>query len=198
MPKQTPSQTVGPYFAYGLTPVDYGRSLVAGSNLLGDATQGERIRIEGVVYDGNGAPVSDSMIEIWQANAAGRYDHPEDGRDDVALDQAFHGFGRVGTDKEGRFHFDTVKPGPVPGRGNSLQAPHISMLVFARGMPNHAFTRVYFPDETEANANDPVLAVVPEDRRGTLVATRLDRSGTPVYRFDIHLQGDEETVFFDA
>ena len=198
MPKQTPSQTVGPFFAYGLTPEAYGRAGVAGNNLLTDSTQGERIRIEGVVYDSNGAPVSDAMLEIWQANAAGRYDHPEDNRDDVAADPGFHGFGRTGTDAEGRFHFDTIKPGPVPGRGNSLQAPHISLTLFSRGMPNHTFTRIYFPDETDANATDPVLALAPADRRETLVATRLDRSGQPVYRFDIHLQGEQETVFFDA
>ena len=138
------------------------------------------------------------MLEIWQANAAGRYDHPEDNRDDVAADPGFHGFGRTGTDAEGRFHFDTIKPGPVPGRGNSLQAPHISLTLFSRGMPNHTFTRIYFPDETDANAADPILALAPADRRETLVATRLDRSGQPVYRFDIHLQGEQETVFFDA
>ena len=179
MPKQTPSQTVGPFFAYGLTPEAYGRAGVAGNNLLTDSTQGERIRIEGVVYDGNGAPVSDAMLEIWQADAQGRYPGAPGG-----ANSGFTGFARCGTgtapDKS--YRFETVKPGCAePG-----SAPHINMIVFSRGLLSHAYTRVYFDDEATANNSDPVLALVPKDRRNTLIAKRLETD-----------QGDGETVFFD-
>ena len=197
MPKQTASQTIGPYFAYGLTPEAYGCASIAGSMMVSEQTAGSRLRIEGRLFDASGQTVDDGLIEVWQANAAGRYSHA-DGRQDVPLDPAFTGFGRCATDADGRFWFDTVKPGPVPGRGNTLQAPHINVIVMARGMLAHAFTRFYFSDEADANANDPVLGSVDAARRSTLIAVRGDGPGAPVvYRLDIHLQGDGETVFFD-
>lgn len=193
--KQTPSQTVGPFFAYGLTPEQYGYDLtsVADGAVRDDSTAGTHIRIEGRVLDGRGDVVSDAMIEIWQADAQGRYAHPDDPRGSNA---DFTGFGRqgTGTDPQSRFRFDTVKPG-ITAEGS---APHISLIVFARGLPSHAYTRIYFADEAAANATDPVLSQVPAERRDTLIAPRKDGSGVPTYRFDIHLQGDAETVFFDV
>lgn len=192
---QTPSQTVGPFFAYGLTPEQYGYDFksLAGPTMVQDETEGQRIRIEGRVFDGEGKPVPDAMIEIWQADAEGRYAHPADPRPSNA---SFVGFGRcgTGTDPQNRYWFDTVKPGSVDGR----QAPHVNVIVFMRGMLSHAFTRLYFSDEASANAADPVLETVPADRRQTLVARKLDGSAGTIYRFDIHMQGTEETVFFDA
>lgn len=196
---QTPSQTVGPYFAYGLTPQQYGYPLasIASPNVIGadqrtPDVQGEQIRLEGRVLDGNGEPVSDAMIEIWQADPQGRYAHPADPRGNVA----FRGFGRcgTGTDAESRFVFDTLKPGAV----DADQAPHINVIVFMRGLLSHLYTRVYFADEAAANARDPVLRSVPAERRATLIAPREERDGVAVYRFDIHMQGDRETVFFDV
>lgn len=196
MAKQSPSQTVGPFFAYGLVPEPYGRKGIASNALAGNGAEGERIAIEGRVLDGKGEPVNDALIEIWQANAHGRYRHARDTRDDVPLDLSFTGFGRAMTDDKGVFRFETVKPGRVPGRGNAWQAPHIGVTVLARGMPNHAYSRIYFSDEEKANAEDPVLALVESARRGTLIARRA--AGAAVYRFDIRLQGEDETVFFDA
>ena len=193
--KQTPSQTVGPFFAYGLTPKQYGYPLssIADGDLATTESQGERIRIEGRVLDGAGEPISDAMIEIWQADSQGRYAHPLDKR---GSNTGFKGFGRVGTgtDPECRFIFNTVKPGPVDDK----QAPHINLVVFARGMLLHAHTRIYFSDEAAANARDPVLATVPPERRMTLVAARTSSPAGVVYRFDIRMQGDAETVFFDV
>jgi protocatechuate 3,4-dioxygenase alpha subunit len=195
---QTPSQTVGPFFAYGLTPEQYGYPFksIEGGMVARSNTEGERIRIEGRVFDGEGAVIGDAMIEIWQANAHGRYNHREDDRKDNLLDPDFKGFGRAGTgtDPDNRFIFHTVKPGPV-GDG---QAPHISAVVFMRGLLTHAYTRIYFSDEAAANAADPVLAAVPAERRATLVAIRDETPGGIVYRFDIHMQGERETVFFDV
>jgi len=195
---ETPSQTVGPYFAYGLTAEQYQYPFtqVATAQVAKEGTEGERIRIVGRVLDGEGNPVDDAMIEVWQANAHGRYNHPADDRKDNLLDPEFRGFGRVGTgtDPENRFIVDTVKPG-APGDG---QAPHIDVIVFMRGLLTHAFTRIYFSDEAEANAADPVLAKVDEDRRDTLIARRDETLAGTVYRFDIHMQGDKETVFFDV
>lgn len=192
---ETPSQTVGPYFAYGLTPGQYGYEFdsIATSEVAGPDTEGERIRIEGRVLDGAGETISDAMIELWQADAAGRYAHPADGRPSNA---GFRGFGRcgTGTDRENRYWFETIKPGSVDGR----QAPHVSLIVFMRGLLVHNFTRVYFDDEATANATDPVLLAVPAERRATLVARRLVHGGKTVYAFDIHMQGEWETVFFDA
>ncbi len=193
--KQTPSQTVGPFFAYGLTPEQYGYPFknTVKTTLVEPDTEGERIRIQGQVFDGEGNLIPDAMIEIWQADAQGRYAHPADSR---GSDPNFMGFGRMGTgtDPENRFIFNTIKPGPV-GDG---QAPHINVILFMRGMLLHAFTRIYFSDEAEANGKDPVLQTVPEDRRGTLITEREETQDGVVYRFDIHMQGDEETVFFDA
>jgi len=192
MPKQTPSQTVGPFFHLGLTRDD-------GGILTTDDTDGARIRIEGRVLDGAGDPVPDAMLEIWQANAHGRYRHPDDDREDVPLDAAFIGFGRVGTNAQGHYAFHTVKPGRVPASDGGWQAPHINLVVFARGMLIHANTRIYFSDEP-TNHDDPVLSrLVEEARRPTIVA-QLDAAdeATAVYRFDIVLQGDRETVFFEA
>lgn len=189
--KQTPSQTVGPYFAYGLTAEQYGYDFnsIAGGTLADDETEGERIRIVGRVLDGEGNAVDDAMIEIWQADARGRHAHPADSR---GSNLAFTGFGRygTGTDTALRFMFETIKPGSVEG-----QAPHITMCVMCRGMLSHAFTRIYFSDE--ANGDDAVLATVPADRRGTLIAERVETAAGIVYRFDVHLQGARETVFFD-
>ncbi|MBV9456950.1 MAG: protocatechuate 3,4-dioxygenase subunit alpha [Bradyrhizobium sp.] len=189
----TPSQTVGPYFHYGLTPHDYDFSVVFGNNLVTPDASGERIRIEGRIIDGDGQGISDSLVEIWQADSAGRYAHPADRR---ALPNAsFKGFGRCDTDKDGGYSFETVKPGPVPGPNGVSQAPHIGVIVFSRGMLRHVYTRIYFSDEN--NDADPILAAVPAERRSTLIAKRADHNGHAVYTLDIRLQGDGETVFFD-
>ncbi|MGF1625335.1 MAG: protocatechuate 3,4-dioxygenase subunit alpha [Alphaproteobacteria bacterium] len=191
MPKQTPSQTVGPFFAYGLTPdqYGYGHPGIAGGSLRDDTTTGQPIRIEGCVYDGDGNTVPDAVIEIWQADSAGRY--PGAG----GANAAFTGFGRCGTGTLAGdlFAFDTVKPGAA-GDG---QAPHVTLVVFMRGLLTHAFTRVYFPEDAAAHATDPVLNAVPADRRQTLIAARRNTATGPVYRFDIHMQGPRETVFLD-
>lgn len=207
---QTPSQTVGPYFHYGL-PWKGGADLVTRSEmgarpdlmppehyLLGASRVegrplGEEIAIAGCVRDGNGDPVADAMIEIWQANAAGRYASPDDGREEAPLDGAFVGFGRAATDPQGVFRFRTIRPGRVPGPGNSLQAPHIALSVFGRGLLKRLATRLYFADG-EGNETDPVLALVPEERRRTLIA---ERRADGTWWLDIHLQGEDETVFFD-
>ena len=190
----TPSQTVGPYFHYGLTPRDYDFSEVFGNNLVTPDASGERIRIEGRVFDADGTGINDSMVEIWQADSAGRYAHPADRR---ALPNAsFKGFGRVATDADGAYSFETIKPGAVPGPNGGAQAPHIGVTVFSRGMLRHLYTRIYFSDEAKNDA-DPILAHVPAERRATLIAKRAERGGQAVYTFDIRLQGDGETVFFD-
>jgi protocatechuate 3,4-dioxygenase, alpha subunit len=187
--KQTPSQTVGPFYAIGLTT----RTM---NVLATDSTQGERIRIEGRVFDGDGKPVPDAMVEIWQANAYGRYNHSDD-KQEKPLDPSFTGWGRSGTDENCFYSFETIKPGPVPGPGDSVQAPHINVAVFARGMLVHAFTRIYFADEP-ANQADPILKLVKDKgRRSTLIAARTEQNGKPIYHFDIRLQGKDETVFFD-
>ena len=193
--RQTPSQTVGPFFAYGLTAPQYGYAFtgIASDILAGDLVPGERIRIVGRVFDGAGDAIPDAMIEIWQADGEGRYAHPADRR---GSNQAFRGFGRfgTGTDPERLFRFQTIKPGSVDG----IQAPHVNFIVFMRGMLTHAYTRLYFSDEADANARDPVLLSVPEARRRTLVAMREDSAGGALYRFDIRMQGENETVFFDV
>ena len=188
----TPSQTVGPYFAIALTPGGYDWTPTAGNNLVTPDASGERIRIEGRVLDGDGKPINDSMLEIWQADSQGRYAHPADQR--ANPNAAFKGFGRAGTDASGDYSFETVKPGAVPGP-NGPQAPHVVFAVFARGMLRQCYTRMYFSDE-KANGADPVLALVPQERRASLVAQRQDGGGDVVYRFDIRLQGEGETVFF--
>lgn len=188
--KQTPSQTVGPFYSIGLTS----RAM---NVLADDATEGRLIRIEGCVFDGDGKPVPDAMVEIWQANSYGRYNHPDD-MQEKPLDPSFTGWGRSGTDENCLFQFETIKPGPVPGADDSVQAPHVNVAVFARGMLLHAYTRIYFADEP-ANADDPVLnSIKNKRRRQTLIAIPGTENGKTVYRFDIHLQGENETVFLDV
>ena len=184
-PLQTPSQTVGPFFKPALI-----RS--GGESLVTPKSRGERITIEGRVLDGDAMGVADAMIEIWQANADGRYDHPDDSQEKL-IDPEFRGFGRAATDEHGCFRFYTIKPGSVPGPGNLLQAPHINVSIFARGLLKRLVTRIYFPDDS-LNA-DPVLNNVAAERRSTLVA-QIDQPG--ILRFDIVLQGEHETVFFDV
>jgi len=182
----TPSQTVGPFFNIGLPGVD--------SKLVPEGADGA-IRLTGVVYDGEGEVAPDALLEIWQANRSGRYDHPDDRRDDLPLEEGFRGYGRAETGEDGSFEFVTVKPGPVPAPDGAQQAPHIMMSVLARGLLARLATRVYFGDEAQANEADPVLSSVEPDRRETLVAT-VDGEGA--YRFDIRLQGTGETVFFEV
>jgi protocatechuate 3,4-dioxygenase alpha subunit len=182
----TPSQTVGPFFGFAL-PYARGETLVA------QDTRGERIAIHGIVRDGDGFGIDDALIEIWQANAAGRYAHADDDRSEIALDPAFIGFGRCPTDLEGRYRFTTIRPGRVPGPDGAAQAPHVAVSVLARGLLKRLATRLYFGDEA-ANDDDAILAMVDPARRSTLIARR--EGAEPLYRFDIVLQGDGETVFF--
>lgn len=185
----TPSQTVGPFFGPGLLGGSW-------SAIVGDSTSGDRIRLEGRLLDGEGQPVTDGMIEIWQADPGGRYRHPADA-DPATVDEGFVGFGRSGTDANGRFAFETVKPGSVTGPGGTPQALHLNVLVFARGLLDRLATRVYFDDDPLREA-DPFLLSVPEERRDTLLARRQPSTTSTVYRFDVVLQGDAETVFFDG
>jgi protocatechuate 3,4-dioxygenase alpha subunit len=187
----TASQTVGPFFHVGLLHPDLA-DLTRGGKAKGD-----KIVIEGQVRDGDGAPIPDAMLEIWQANAAGKYDHPED-LQDKPRDANFLGFGRAFTDQHGRYRFTTIRPGPMPGRGNALQAPHIVMSVFARGLLNRLVTRLYFGDLAPANESDPVLSRIDDAAaRQSLIAQPVT-GATPGYRFDVVLQGKGETVFFDV
>jgi protocatechuate 3,4-dioxygenase alpha subunit len=181
----TPSQTVGPYLSIGMLEGSFPNRLV-------DDSDPRAIRISGVLLDGAGEPVSDGVVEIWQANAAGRYAHPADDRADVPLEDGFSGFGRAGTQDAGRFEFLTVKPGRVPWVDGRLQAPHLLVGVFARGLLKRVATRMYFPDEVTANEEDPVLLGLEPDERGTLVASEEDDG----LRFDIVLQGARQTTFF--
>ena len=187
----TSSQTVGPFFSPALLREDTRRNM-----LTQPETVGERIRIEGRVLDGDGLPIPDAMVEIWQANAHGRYNHPGD-QGPAVIDLSFMGFGRSGTDEDGGYWFETIKPGPVPFDEEHTQAPHISVTIFSRGLLNHLVTRIYFEDEP-ANASDPVLQHVPEDRRATLVARCEQDENAVLYRFDIVLQGANETAFFNV
>lgn len=185
----TPSQTVGPFFHLGCTEHDSVGSLVTA------ATKGERIQFICRVLDGNGAPIPDAMIEIWQANAEGHYNHPEDTQN-KPLDPSFSGFGRLASDANGECMFETIKPGRVAGNNRKDQAPHINVTVFARGVLKHLPTRAYFAGDA-ANTEDEVLALVPESRRNTLMA-QPDKSRANQWRFEIHLCGENETVFFDV
>jgi protocatechuate 3,4-dioxygenase alpha subunit len=202
---QTPGQTLGPFFHQGLLRT---RSVfqvpglcrderdVFDGELAAPGAFGEPIIIEGNVHDGLSMPIADALLEAWQANGHGRYHHPLD-PSSKALDPRFRGFGRVATDARGAYAFLSVKPGAVPGPHGSWQAPHVNLVLGARGMTRHAFTRIYFEDDP-ALAADPVLALVPEPRRQTLVARRTGaRDGASVYRFDVFLQGERETVFFE-
>jgi protocatechuate 3,4-dioxygenase alpha subunit len=191
----TPSQTVGPFFKYGLTPDgQYAWNDAFTNNLVTADAAGERIRLEGKVFDGDGQPVPDCMLEVWQADAQGRFGDPKDKR--AMPNATFKGFGRCGTDVNGAYAFDTIRPGSVPDADGKSQAPHLLLAVFARGMLRHLYTRVYFEDEA-ANAGDPVLSLVPPDRRPTLIAARKTGNGTARYAHDLRLQGDNETAFFD-
>lgn len=184
----TASQTVGPYFSIGLDWLNT-------DNLVRQGVQGEKITIEGRVLDGDGKPVRDALIEVWQANTFGKYPCPED-KQDKTLEQNFRGFGRIPTSDDGVFRFETVKPGSVPGPNGQAQAPHIMVTVFMRGILRHLTTRLYFADEAGANEADPVLQLVPAARRATLLAQpQADR--THVYQWNVVVQGGaDETVFF--
>ena len=183
MSRATPSQTVGPYFRLGLDRPDW-------TDLTRDGPAGDKIAIEGRVLDGDGAPVDDAVLEIWQADAEGRYDHPDDGR---PADPRFRGFGRALTDEAGRYRFVTIRPGRVPGPDGAPQAPHVNLTVFARGLLKQLTTRIYFADEP-SNQGDPVLAGIADPAaRNSLLAVR----GGAGYRFDVVLQGKGETAFFD-
>ena len=206
MMRETASQTAGPYVHIGLAPREAGFDIFEhnfGNVLTNAQTKGERIRIEGRVFDGIGTVLKDVLIETWQANAEGKYAHPADRQPGKALDPNFRGWGRACTDFEtGVYRFDTIKPGVVAGRasGNTsrFMAPHINLWIVARGINLGLNTRLYFSDEAEANAKDAVLNIIEwEARRQTLVAQRTESGGAVVYRFDIRLQGDGETVFFD-
>jgi protocatechuate 3,4-dioxygenase, alpha subunit len=182
----TPSQTVGPFFAYGITAEQYGYryTQIANGKLIGnEEINGTRINIHGRVFDGAGNSIPDAVIEIWQGDHSGSYTNP-----------SFRGFGRMGTgtSHDNSFEFQTIKPG---GIGN--HAPHINVIVLMRGLLTHAFTRLYFSDEGEANQNDPVLNTITIERRGTLIAQRVHEGHRVQYRFDIYMQGDKETVFFE-
>ena len=198
---ETPSQTGGPYVHIGLLPKQANIEVFEnnfGNQLVQENTQGEQIRLEGQVFDGLGLPLRDVLIEIWQADANGVYPSQADTQG-KAYDPNFLGWGRAGADFEtGFWHFDTIKPGAVPGRKGSVQAPHIALIVFARGINLGLNTRVYFDDEEAANAKDPVLNGIEwAPRRQTLIAKREIREGKTIYRFDIVIQGENETVFLD-
>ena len=186
----TPSQTIGPFFHLSLTTAQRCVPCIAGPQ-----AKGERVWLSCRVFDGEGAPVNDSMIEIWQADADGRYNSPED-PNGKAAGPGLLGFGRLATGEDGSCEFETIKPGRVTGPGNVLQAPHLELAVFARGMLKQLYTRIYFAGDP-ANQHDPVLALVPQERRETLMA-HLDSARAGAWRFDIHLQGPQETVFFDV
>ncbi|WP_312253289.1 protocatechuate 3,4-dioxygenase subunit alpha [Stenotrophomonas sp.] len=182
--QSTPWQTVGPYYRLGLEPLY--RVEIAPAQ-----AQGERVQVQGQVFDGEGVPVSDAVLEIWQADAQGIYAHAEDPRCDDH-DPSFDGWGRVPTDDQGRFVFSTVKPGRVPGLRGEAQAPHLVVLVFMRGLLQATRGRIYFSDEA-SNGDDAILALVPAERRHTLVA---QAQGQGVYHWDVRMQGPDETVFF--
>lgn len=196
---ETPSQTAGPYVHIGLAPGAAGFDIYnqeLGWDIAGPNAKGERIRIEGTVIDGTGSPVKDVLIEIWQANSAGIYAHPEHDGD---VEKGFRGWGRVITDFDtGKWGFETVKPGSILGRNGQMMAPHINLWIVARGINIGLNTRMFFDDEVKANATDPVLNLIEwENRRETLIAKRSENAGQVVYEFDIRLQGKDETVFFD-
>ena len=222
--RESASQTAGPYVHIGLAPGAAGFEIFEtelGRDIAGPNAEGERIAVEGYVFDGTGTPVKDVLIEVWQANAAGIYAHAEDRRSGE-VEEGFRGWGRVISDFDtGLYAFDTVKPGSVPGRahmgalrpakeeeqkdahgrghqGLRPMAPHLNLWIVARGINIGLSTRMYFADEAEANVADPVLNLVEQpDRRKTLIAAREERDGKAVYRFDVRLQGEGETVLFD-
>jgi protocatechuate 3,4-dioxygenase alpha subunit len=181
------SQTVGPFFIIGCTWLNR-------SEIAGEGVAGERVTIGGRVVDGDGKPVPEALLEIWQANSQGKYAHPDDTQN-KQIEPGFQGFGRIPTDDEGRFRFTTIKPGPVPGPDGKPQAPHLGVSVFARGLLRRLVTRIYFPDEG-GNSEDYVLNLVEPERRGTLIAKKTSSSGS--LEWNVMLQGDGETVFFDV
>jgi protocatechuate 3,4-dioxygenase, alpha subunit len=184
----TTSQTVGPYFAIGLTWLKQ-------DTLAGPDVSGERVTIEGRVLDGDGKPIPDALVEVWQANSQGKYAHPED-KQGKPTEPDFKGFGRIPTDDNGKFRFTTIKPGPVPGPDGKPQAPHIVAIVFMRGLLRHLYTRIYFPDDP-ANASDFALNLVEPARLETLIAKKKgEQSGA--LEWNVIMQGPGETVFFDC
>lgn len=183
----TSSQTVGPFFSIGLTPLV--TSVVAGPDV-----PGEHVTIRGRVLDGEGNPVPDAILETWQADATGQYVQ-RGNAEQISSPSGFFGFGRVPTDEQGQFTLATIKPGRIPGPGDSLQAPHLVVLIFMRGLLKHLVTRMYFPGEP-GNDEDPILHLVPSERRATLIAQRSEDAS--VLLWDVILQGVDETVFFDA
>jgi protocatechuate 3,4-dioxygenase alpha subunit len=185
--QSTTSQTVGPFFVIGCDWLNTDK-------LADPGVAGERVTIEGRVLDGDGKLVPDALIEIWQANSQGKYAHPDDTQD-KPIAAGFRGFGRIPTDDDGKFRFTTIKPGPTPGPDGKVQAPHLAVSVFARGLLRRLVTRVYFPDES-ANAADFILNLVESDRRATLVAKKTATAGT--LEWNVILQGEGETVFFDV
>ena len=198
--KETASQTAGPYVHIGLAPGAAGFDIYdqeLGHDIAGANATGERIRVAGKVIDGMNVPIKDVLIEVWQANADGHYAHPEGGG---TVEDGFRGWGRVISDfATGEWSFETVKPGQTPGRNVGQQAPHLNLWIVARGINIGLNTRLYFGDEPEANATDPVLNLIEwEHRRSTLIAERSMDGDMPIYRFDIRLQGENETVFFDV
>jgi protocatechuate 3,4-dioxygenase alpha subunit len=186
----TPSQTVGPFFHFCLT-----NDKTCVRSIAGPQARGERVLLTVRVLDGNGEGVPDAMIEIWQANSEGKYNHPDDPQQKT-LEPGFLGFGRMGTAENGTCEFETIKPGSVPGTGNAAQAPHLNLAVFGRGMMKQLYTRIYFAGDP-ANLGDPVLALVPVERRDMLMA-HPDAARPGGWRFDVRLQGEGETVFFDV
>jgi protocatechuate 3,4-dioxygenase alpha subunit len=186
----TPSQTVGPFYHFALDRPEW-------SDLTVGGVKGEKIRIEGRILDGEGAPCPDAFLEIWQADSSGKYNHPDDAQDRKP-DARFRGFGRASADAQGVYRFTTIKPGPVPGPGNTLQAPHINVTVFARGLLKHLVTRIYFADHVEANEADPLLSSIDDAAaRKTIIVEKAKDTGIPIYRFDVVLQGKGETAFFE-
>ena len=186
----TPSQTVGPFFHFCLT-----NEKCCVRSIAGPKVSGERVLLTVRVLDGNGEAVPDAMIEIWQANSVGKYNHPDDGQA-KAVEPGFLGFGRLGTAENGMCEFETVKPGRVPGTSKIAQAPHLNVAVFGRGMLKQLYTRIYFAGDA-ANLEDPVLSLVPPDRRASLMALP-DTARPGGWHFDVRLQGEGETVFFDV
>ena len=200
--RETASQTAGPYVHIGLAPVQNGLNVFEnnfGNVLTNVQTLGQRIRIEGRVFDGIGTVMKDVVIESWQANADGKYAHPADEQVDKIIDPNFRGWGRSCTDFDtGVYSISTIKPGLVTGRDGRFMAPHINLWIVARGINLGLNTRLYFSDEAEANGKVAVLNLIEwEARRATLIAQRSDINGELVYRFDVRLQGENETVFFD-
>ena len=179
------SQTIGPFLRIGL-------EWMVIEDLAPAGVAGERLRIEGRVFDGDGKPVNDAAVEIWQANSLGKYSSPEDAQEKTG-EPGFRGYGRSLTDESGTFRFRTIKPGRVPGPDEKLQAPHLVVTIFMRGLLKQLVTRVYFPDDP-SNADDPILKLVPPDRRATMVAKK---TGDGILQWNVVLQGAGETVFFD-